>query len=419
MPALLKPAPRSLAAQLWMLKHEGPEAKGLDDLQRLAGSGRTSIPVDKDTPKPLYRTIGYRVCGERAIRVDILERLADLIRPALAWREGVIGTRPPGAFNGFGFTVTGAMTSLTGASGEDFASILRSLGYRMEKRPKPAEPATSPTTPELTPSATTAEASAVAEEVTTHATEEVAEHAPTLAPDSEPVTDVVIEAEQPATPPEPAEAIESVAAAEPAVAVETAPVAPDAPVATDAPPVSASEPEMIEVWRPGRPQGEGRPRDAARRGRRHRDRPDAKPAEPATGDAPAVAAAAEAVTPGAAPEGGTPEQRGRPRHRRRRDGEEKQGEARAERPEQRERRDRPERSSGEHRGEPRGERRDRPGRPPRRDRDRDRRDTRDDNRPSRTWSSDQLSRGKDPDPNSPFAKLLALKEQLEANKERP
>ncbi len=45
-----------------------------------------------------------------------------------------------GAFNGYGFTVTGAMTSLTGASGEDFASILRSLGYRMEKRPKPPEP---------------------------------------------------------------------------------------------------------------------------------------------------------------------------------------------------------------------------------------------------------------------------------------
>ncbi len=140
MPALLKPAPRSLAAQLWMLKHENPEAKGLDELQRLAGSGRTSIPVDPETPKPLYRTIGYRVCGERAIRVDILERLADLIRPALAWRHGAPGPRPPGAIDGFGFTVTGAMTSLTGASGEDFASILRSLGYRMEKRPKPPEP---------------------------------------------------------------------------------------------------------------------------------------------------------------------------------------------------------------------------------------------------------------------------------------
>ena len=102
MPALLKPAPRSLAAQLWMLKHGGPDAKGLDDLQRLASSGRTSIPVDKDAPKPLYRTIGYRVCGERAIRVDILERLADLIRPALGLaRRREPGTKPPGAFRRF------------------------------------------------------------------------------------------------------------------------------------------------------------------------------------------------------------------------------------------------------------------------------------------------------------------------------
>ena len=85
----------------------------------------------------LYRTAGYRVCGERAVRVDILERLADLIRPALAWREG-LGPKPPGSVAGGGFTVVNGMTSLTGASGEDFASILRSLGYRMERRPKPA-----------------------------------------------------------------------------------------------------------------------------------------------------------------------------------------------------------------------------------------------------------------------------------------
>ena len=39
------------------------------------------------------------------------------------------------------FTVSGAMTSLAGCSGEDFASVLRSLGYRMEKRPPPAPPA--------------------------------------------------------------------------------------------------------------------------------------------------------------------------------------------------------------------------------------------------------------------------------------
>jgi len=90
LPLLLKPAPRSLATQLWALKHE-PNTNGVGGLLNLAGSGRTSIPVDKDTPKPLYRTAGYRVTGERAVRVDILERLADLIRPALAWREGATG----------------------------------------------------------------------------------------------------------------------------------------------------------------------------------------------------------------------------------------------------------------------------------------------------------------------------------------
>jgi len=114
----------------------------VSDLLHLAASGRTSIPVDKETPKALYRTAGYRICGERAVRVDILERLADLIRPALSWREGAPGPKPDGVFDGRCFLVTGAMTSLTGASGEDFASILRSLGYRMDRKPKPAEVAT-------------------------------------------------------------------------------------------------------------------------------------------------------------------------------------------------------------------------------------------------------------------------------------
>ncbi len=139
LPALLKPAPRALATQLWATKHESPEAKGVSDLLHLAASGRTSIPVDKETPKVLYRTAGYRICGERAVRVDILERLADLIRPALSWREGAPGPKPDGVFDGRSFVVTGAMTSLTGASGEDFASILRSLGYRMDRKPKPVE----------------------------------------------------------------------------------------------------------------------------------------------------------------------------------------------------------------------------------------------------------------------------------------
>ena len=139
-PALLKPAPRVLATQLWALKHGGSETKGFDTIEQLAASGRTSIAADPEIAKVLYLTAGYRVCGERAVRVDILERLADLIRPALAWRAGGIGIKPQGAIDGFGFTVTVGMTSLAGCSGEAFASVLRSLGYRMEKRPKPAEP---------------------------------------------------------------------------------------------------------------------------------------------------------------------------------------------------------------------------------------------------------------------------------------
>lgn len=86
-----------------------PGGQGLGDLQRLAASGRTSFPADKEY-RALYRTVGYRVCGERAVRVDILERLADLIRPALAWRDTPGAQKPPGAFDGRGFLVTQSMT---------------------------------------------------------------------------------------------------------------------------------------------------------------------------------------------------------------------------------------------------------------------------------------------------------------------
>jgi ATP-dependent RNA helicase SUPV3L1/SUV3 len=139
LPQLLKPAPRALAAQLWALKNGGLDVKGLDEVPHLAASGRTSFVADPEIPAELYRAAGFRVCGERAVRVDILERLADLIRPAISYRPGVTpGTPPPGAADKDAFVVTGAMTSLAGCSGEAFASILRSLGYVMECWPGPA-----------------------------------------------------------------------------------------------------------------------------------------------------------------------------------------------------------------------------------------------------------------------------------------
>jgi ATP-dependent RNA helicase SUPV3L1/SUV3 len=139
LPNLIKPAPRALAAQLHALKHGAGAVEGLDEVLHLAASGRTSFAANKDIPKNLYRAAGFRVCGDRAVRVDILERLADLIRPATNYRPGVTpGDPPPGAADDDGFIVTVAMTSLAGCAGESFASILHALGYQPERRLGPA-----------------------------------------------------------------------------------------------------------------------------------------------------------------------------------------------------------------------------------------------------------------------------------------
>jgi ATP-dependent RNA helicase SUPV3L1/SUV3 len=139
LPNLIKPAPRALAAQLHALKNGVGAIEGLDDVLHLAASGRTSFAASKDIPKNLYRAAGFRVCGNRAVRVDILERLADLIRPAVSYRPGVTpGDPPQGAADGDGFVVTVAMTSLAGCSGDSFASILHALGYQPEWRKGPA-----------------------------------------------------------------------------------------------------------------------------------------------------------------------------------------------------------------------------------------------------------------------------------------
>ena len=140
LPALVKPAPRALAAQLWALKNGGvEEVKGLDEVPHLAASGRTSFVADATIDKGLYRAAGFRVCGERAVRIDILERLADLIRPAIAYRPGTTpGDPPPGSADGDGFVVTVGMTSLAGCSAEAFGTVLKSLGYVVDRRAGPA-----------------------------------------------------------------------------------------------------------------------------------------------------------------------------------------------------------------------------------------------------------------------------------------
>ncbi len=140
-PALLKPAPAALVAMLWALKNGGLDGDGLQDLTHLAASGRTSVPVDPDIRSGLYYAVGYKPCGNRAVRIDILERLADHIRPLMAWRSTPESPTPPdGAIGQYGFTVTVAMTSLLGCAGDDFASVLRALGYQAKRHPAPKPP---------------------------------------------------------------------------------------------------------------------------------------------------------------------------------------------------------------------------------------------------------------------------------------
>jgi ATP-dependent RNA helicase SUPV3L1/SUV3 len=426
LPGLLKPAPRTLAMQLWALKNDSAQGKSVEDLLHLAGSGRTSIPIDREIDPALYRTAGYRACGERAVRVDILERLADLIRPALAWREGASGPKPPGAVVGGGFTVFNGMTSLTGASGEDFASILRALGYRMDRRPKPPEPAPSVAMPLAeTPSAETPSAAAP-EPAAAEAANEAAEAGSnallpdvTMSPEAtaETGTDVPVESaadageSRDAAPPEtPAEASAEVAADIP-IATSEPQTSVDAVVPADATQAEAAaaaaepaEPAMIEVWLPGRAvRGEG-PRRRPRHRRDARADVHAAPQSQA-GDAgaPATVAASDAATSPSAQEtpGGAPSREGRhSRHRRGRGGDQRHGDQRH--GDQRY----GERHGGERQrhGGAHGERHDRS------QRDRDR---------SHGQRFERRERDKAPDPNSPFAKLAALKAQLEADaKER-
>ncbi len=464
-PPLLKPAARALASLLWALKEDNVDLSALSGAQHLAGSGRTSFPVDKQLHRDAYRVLGYRQCGERAVRVDILERLADLIRPALSWRETSPGEKPAGAFDGRGFVVTQAMTSLTGSAGEDFASVLRALGYRMERRPPPppkpavvetpvAETAPAESQPEASseaPSDVVAEsvADAVAGETAVTAdiapdappAEEIAASSATLLPDvafsAEPnspepgasAAEAKLESENA---PEAAPAAE--APPEPAAAEATAEIAAvgdAAPAEADATAAAApAEPELVEVWRPGGRSEERRPQRHDRNRHRRPDRP-AEGAQPAAaGEAAATGEPGEAAKPG------------RHRHGRR----DRNADFRKLRPdapaeaaaapaadaapahEPRENRGRPSRerfegkarNEDENKGKFRGDRdkggRDKGGRDKGgRDRDKGGRESGPSHRQYATSASPR-ERDRPIDPNSPFAKLAALREQLTANR---
>ncbi|MGL4489270.1 MAG: helicase-related protein [Rhizobiaceae bacterium] len=198
LPAMLKPAPAQLVTLLWALKNDAKEKPGYGDVVAALAAGRTSVVADPSFEREFYRIGGFRYLGKRAVRIDILERLADFIRPTLAWKPGN-GPRPAGAYDGERFMVTPAMLSILGATMADMEEILKGLGYRsdtlaadevdkkvVEIDAAVAAAAPAPTTPEVivervgrSESAASEEAGAeTAEAVATPAAEGAAEEAP-------------------------------------------------------------------------------------------------------------------------------------------------------------------------------------------------------------------------------------------------
>ncbi len=422
LPLLLKPTPRALASLLWALKHGGLEQKGRDEIAHLALSGRTSIPADKDVHRDLYRAAGFHVAGERALRVDILERLADLIRAAIAYRPGVtVGEPPPGAADGDGFVITGAMTSLVGASGPDFASVLKALGYAVTSRKGPAI-----TVPLLMPAPTTPAVVAVVPSPAEAAPGVATEHPAQAVQPAEPATAEAEPTEIQSTEPVATAAVEATAEPE---AVEGA----EAPAAVDAGP--APDVPEIDVWRPHRQhqrdqrgsqrpgRGRGKPGEAAQGvPRRNRGRGVA-PAAPAQGEPPADGTAPTSLRPredragrfrpdaqranGPRPPGGGP---------RSTDAEGANRTGRGKPFGNRDRGPAP-RAIGHDAGEADGGRRFGGG-DQRGPRPEHRGDKRADARPDRVFRDEPRAPRpeRQPDPDSPFAKLAALKARLEGDR---
>ena len=145
-PTLLKPASAELAVVLWTLKNgvaHGVDVAAVPDPPR---PGLTSLVADKAVPEAFYRVTGFHVCGPRAVRIDMLERLADQIRPLMAWRANPTNpsSPPKGATGDGGFRATPEMMSILGCSAGELGNVLQALGFRLDRvriEPEPVKPA--------------------------------------------------------------------------------------------------------------------------------------------------------------------------------------------------------------------------------------------------------------------------------------
>ena len=378
-PVLLKPGPAELTLALWSLKHAAGAGLEIDKLPEPPRAGLTSAPAAPNVPEAFYRAYGYHVCGPRVIRFDMLERLADMIRPLLAWRANrdPEAKPPKGSTGDGGFIATPEMMSILGCSPEELGKVLKALGFRLDRRPvKPAAPPAS----------------------MEHALAEGSAE-PAMSAEPEETTTIEVASSELSS----AEAVAPVSAT-----VEDngpAPAEPDAVAAapSETGPAVASEIQYEDVWRPRRhhrdthERSEGRSDQRRRRDRRnggHRHQSGEQPA--ASAASPGSDATPSTAAPSSTTEDGRPHRHDRKRrHEGRGDRDPKRagGERSVgDRPKQGERTDdRRDEQRREHRGDRRREDRNQPR--------------------AITAAPPRPKAGAEAD--SPFSALMALRSQLE------
>jgi ATP-dependent RNA helicase SUPV3L1/SUV3 len=163
MPLLLKPAPTRLRLLLSSL------AAGLQEFPESPPPGLVTVPTADGNPADYYTMSGYRAAGQRAIRIDMLERLADMLRA-----EDSRG----------GFEAKADMLSITGMTLEQFADLMEGLGYKSEKGERPKVKAeVAPVETPVEPDAEVAADAPVGEDATVE--EAPSEDAAAAAPEAE------------------------------------------------------------------------------------------------------------------------------------------------------------------------------------------------------------------------------------------
>ncbi|HEX9568757.1 MAG TPA: helicase-related protein [Rhodospirillales bacterium] len=108
MPELVKADAMAMRGLLWVVRNDPPKPPAPPD------PARVSLPVEANAPFGFYRALGLFPYGRLAVRVDMVERLANR-----AWSLAEAGD----------FAATPELLSLAGCGADDMAAILKGLGY--------------------------------------------------------------------------------------------------------------------------------------------------------------------------------------------------------------------------------------------------------------------------------------------------